>query len=827
VTPSGTRAGPPLALTADRWARLEPLLDAALALTPSNRAAFLAHACGADDATRGELEAMLVDCDRGAPLLDGPAADRFASLSTDVDIAALGATLADRYTLEREIGRGGMAVVYLARDRKHDRPVAIKVLSPRAESSVSSERFQREIAIAARLSHPHILPLFDSGEAAGSPYYVMPHVAGPSLRDRLRDGHPIGVTETVRLGREVAGALDYAHRSGVVHRDIKPDNILLLDGTALIADFGIARPTRPSPDAVMVTAAGIGLGTPSYMSPEQITQPELVDGRTDIYAAGCLLFEMLTGQPPYAGPGAAAVIAQHVGSPVPSVRALRPEVGPALEAVVQRAMAKDPAARFPTAGAFAEALADAAAAGAAPLAAASETASIAVLPFVNLSADPENEYFSDGVTEEIQNALTGIPSLKVASRSASFAFKDQGLGAVEIAQRLNVRTVLEGSLRRAGSRIRITAQLINAADGYTLWSERYDREVHDVFDIQEDIARTIVDTLRVRLTTAQAGVLAKRYTDSLEAYELYLRGRYCWFRRGMLKRSMGYFQRALEVDPDYALAHHGLADGYNVLALYGFSPPAEVIPRAARAVGSAVALAPDLAEVRTSQGFLELLRWNWEEADDILARATRLNPRYALAFSFHAWLLTTVGRETEARSAAERGQELDPLSPVTNGIAALVAYHRRDYVRAVRECERALEIEPTSFLALLAITLSYAAMGDHPNALAHAREGVQLSPDTLFLHGLLGAVYGMSGMDSEARAVLTELDARSATAYVAPMLRSWVHSHLGELDRAFACLEEACDERSAPLGFGIRFPIYDVMRSDPRFGVVLRRMRLA
>jgi TolB-like protein/Tfp pilus assembly protein PilF len=459
-------------------------------------------------------------------------------------------------------------------------------------------------------------------------------------------------------------------------------------------------------------------------------------------------------------------------------------------------------------------------------AAATEQASIAVLPFVNLSADAENEYFSDGVTEEILNALTAIPSIKVASRSASFAFKGLQLGASAIGRQLGVSTVLEGSLRRAGDRIRITVQLIKTSDGYTLWSERYDREVHDVFDIQEEIARTIVETLRVRLTTTDEGTLARRPTDNLEAYELYLRGRYCWFRRGMLKRSMGYFQRALEADPEYALAYHGLADGFCTLALYAFAAPADVMPKAAQAVARAVALAPELAEVRTSEGFLELLQWNWERAERTLREAIRLNPRYALAHSFHAWLLTTVGREDEAAVAARQGQELDPLGSATNGIAALVAYHRRDYERSVQECERALEIEPGSFLALLAITLSYAGMGNHAMALQHAREGVRLSPDSLFLHGLLGAVCGMAGLHEEARGILAGLDARASVSYVAPMLRSWIHAHLGEMDLAFAWLEAARAEHSPPLGFGIRFPIYDAMRQDPRFTDVLHRMKL-
>jgi serine/threonine protein kinase/Flp pilus assembly protein TadD len=812
-------------LTAERWKVLEPLLDAALCLTPTQRKAFLHEACAGDDEMRRELENMAAECGRSAAFLEPSAAERFKSLTGDYDFPHLHEALAERYRLEEEIGRGGMAIVFRAHDLKHDRPVAIKVLKAGLGAPLGVDRFVREIAISARLSHPHILSLYDSGEAAGSLFYVMPYVEGKSLRDRLRAEQQLPIDECLRVAREIAMGLDYAHRQRVIHRDIKPENVLLHDGSALLADFGIARALSQAA-ADSITGTSVALGTPAYMSPEQATSSTIVDGRSDLYAAGCVLFEMLTGQPPYNGPTVSSIIAQHVAAPVPSARALRPTVSLALDSLVQRLLAKSPVDRYATGAMLADALLDASAATGGAVVAPSEPASIAVLPFLNLSTDPENEYFTEGVTEEILNALTGIPALRVASRRSSFAFKGESITSTEIAQRLNVRTVLEGSLRRSGNRIRMTVQLINATDGYTLWSERYDRELQDVFAIQEEVARTIVETLRVRLTSDQDGSLAKRHTDDLEAYELYLRGRYCWFRRGMLKKSMGHFQKALEKDPDYALAYHGLADGYCVLGLYGFAPPSAVVPQARAAVERAVALAGDLAEVRTSQGFLQLINWEWANAERTLASAISLNPNYPLAYSFYSWLLTTIGREREAQDAARRGQELDPLSPVTNGIAALVSYHARDYDRAIRECERALEIEPSSFLGLLAITLSYAAKGDHAAAIAHGLEGVRLSPDALFLRGLLGAVYGMAGRRAEAEQVLDDLEQRSTMSYVAPMLRSWIQSHIGETDLAFASLEEALAERSCPLGFGVRFPIYDGLRADPRFADLLRRMAL-
>ena len=813
-------------LTGDRWREIEPLLDAALALTPTQRVAFLDQACDGDEQMRAELIAMAAECDKDAAALDAARARPDAD-GTPASFAALREALADRYDVQNEIGRGGMAIVLLAHDRKHQRDVAIKVLRADVGSAMGAERFQREIAIAARLSHPNILALHDSGEVAGLLFYVMPYVKGGTLRDRLRAEQQLALGECTRIALEMATALDYAHRQGVVHRDIKPENVLLQDGRVVIGDFGIARAMRHA-SGDPLTGASLSLGTPAYMSPEQATDSRHVDGRSDLYALGCVLYEMLTGQPPFNGPNAVSIITQHVAAPIPSARTLRAALSPTLDAVAQRAMAKIPADRFETGAALADALREAEAGGAAATPANSTHASIAVLPFTILSTDAENEYLSEGITEEIHNALTGIPGLRVASRRSAFAFKGQLVSISEVGQKLGVRTVLEGSFRRSQDRIRITAQLTNTADGYTLWSERYDRELEDVFAIQEEIARTIVETLRGRLTVAEEDRLVHRQTHDLAAYELYLRGRWCWDRRGMLTQSMSFFQRALEKDAHYALAHHGLADGYNVLALYAFAPPGSVVLQARHALVRAVELAPHSAEVRTSQGFLELLTWDWAAAERSLDLAIQLNPRYALAYSFIAWLYTTIGRERDADRAARRGQELDPLSPVTNGIAALVAYHARDYARSVAESQRALELEPTSFLARLAITLACAASGDFTMAVEHAAEGVRLSPDAVFLYALRGAVHGMAGHREEAAASLADLDRRARNGtYVAPVLRSWVHLHNGETELAFSSLEEAYTERSCPLGFGVRFPIYDGIRSDPRFGNLLARMNLA
>ena len=413
-------------------------------------------------------------------------------------LARLRAALADRYTIGRELGRGGMGIVLLAQDQKHHRQVAIKVLRPELAAALGRERFLREIATAAGLNHPHILPLHDSGEAEGFLYYVIPYVEGESLRERLDRERQLTLADAVQIAREVAGALNYAHGHNVLHRDIKPENILLSAGHALVTDFGIAR-TITAGGGGQLTEVGSLVGTPAYMSPEQVDGSPHIDGRADIYSLGCVLFEMLVGEPPFKGSALTAVIANRLSSPTPSPRVFRELIPEAVDAAVRKAMASLPADRFSTAAQFAEALGTSRPGEPGP--AAVPDRSIAVLPFTNQSSDPETEYFSDGIAEEIINALAQLPGLHVAARTSSFAFKGKGMDIAEIGAKLKVATVLDGSVRKAGNRVRITAQLVSVSDGYHLWSERYDSELDDVFAIQDHIARAIAQRFEVMLAS--------------------------------------------------------------------------------------------------------------------------------------------------------------------------------------------------------------------------------------------------------------------------------------------------------------------------------------
>ena len=472
----------------------------------------------------------------------------------------IAAALADRYTVERELGRGGMATVYLAEEKKHGRKVAIKVLRPEITAALGTERFLREIGIAARLAHPHIVPLIDSGEAGGFLYYVQPHVPGGSLRDRLEETSQLPLKDALRIAQEIGAGLDFAHRKGFVHRDVKPENILFADGHAVLADFGVARACSDA-DA-QVTEVGLAVGTPEYMSPEQASGEAELGPASDVYSFACVVYEMLAGEPPFHGLGPRAIMAKQVTESPRPLRGLRPEVPLATERAVGHALEKDPTQRYASAAEFVAALVAPDRPGATPTPA--TTRSIAVLPFVNASPDPDNEYLSDGITDELIDALAKIAGLRLASRTSVFALKGKPLDVRAVGALLGTSVVLEGTVRKAGDRLRITAQLTSTDDGRLIWSHRYDRKLVDVFAIQDEIAATIVNTLRATMFADLSEHVPRRYTENIQAYGLYLKGRYAWNKRTQegVAEAIGYFEQAIAEDPSYAPAYAGLADSY-------------------------------------------------------------------------------------------------------------------------------------------------------------------------------------------------------------------------------------------------------------------------
>jgi serine/threonine protein kinase len=602
-------------------------------------------------------------------------------------IAPLRAALRGRYEIRREIGQGAFATVYLAHDCRHERPVAIKVLNADPSSDAGELRFIREIRLLAGLQHPNILPLHDSGHVEALLYYVMPYVSGETLRARMSRERSLSIDAAVNIARESADALGCAHGQKIIHRDIKPENILLSGGHAIVADFGIARAIDIAGVRQLTRTGMGGPGTPAYMSPEQLLGDNPLDGRSDIYSLGCVLYEMLTGKPPFAGKEG---FVKRFTEPAPLPSSIRKEVEPWLDRVVETALSRNPADRYDTAGEMLRALngdssgepatrnargapqranpGTAQASAYNPLAAAPprvvreiEQASIGVLAFTNMSNNPENEYFSDGITEEILNALTRIPALKVAARSSSFALKGKSLDISEIGERLKVKTVLEGSVRRVGERVRITAQLINAADGYHLWSERYDRDVEDVFAIQDEIAGNIVRALRVVLSEEEKQAIERPAAGNVEAYDYYLRGRQFFhqFRRTGIQFARRMFERALEFDPSYSQAYAGLADCCSFLYMYWDGSKAN-LDAAEAASRKALELGPELAESHASRGFALSLNRNYEDARREFETAIRLNPKLYEAHYLYARTCVQEGKLAEAVAHYERAAQVRP-----------------------------------------------------------------------------------------------------------------------------------------------------------------------
>jgi serine/threonine protein kinase/Tfp pilus assembly protein PilF len=568
------------------------------------------------------------------------------------------------YTIDRELGRGGMATVYLAQDTKHERLVALKVLHPDLAASLGPERFLREIKLAARLNHPHILGLHDSGNAEGFLYYVMPYVEGESLREKLDREQSLGVDEAIHHGRGIASALDYAHRQGIVHRDIKPENIMLYEGEAMVMDFGIAKAVSTAGPETL-TQTGMMVGTPAYVSPEQAAGETNLDGKSDQYSLACVVYEMLTGERPFSGATPQAVMAKRFSEMPKPLREIRSSIPESVERAVTKAMARDASGRYATAAHFAQALSSGSMetptdTATIPHAVVSAAKSVAVLPFTNMSADAENEYFTDGMAEEIINALNKVQSLRVAARTSSFAFKGKNEDVGEIGRKLKVSTVLEGSVRKMGNRVRVTAQLVNVADGYHLWSERYDREMEDIFAIQDDISGAIVKALKVILTEGEKKQIEKVRAENVQAYDYYLRGRqYYQIHRKSLEYARQMFNRAVETDPEYARAYAGVADSCSLLYMY-YDAREYNLRQADMASAKALELEPELAEAHVARGLAVSLSKRFREAEGFFESAMKLDPKLYEAAYWYGRALMSEGRMPEAAKMFERASSLRP-----------------------------------------------------------------------------------------------------------------------------------------------------------------------
>jgi serine/threonine-protein kinase len=764
-----------------------------------------------------------------------------------------------RYEIRSKIGEGGMGQVYLAEDTRLHRKVALKILPAELASNRDRmRRFEQEATAAAALNHPNIAHVYEIADADIVHCIAMEFIDGVTLRGKIHR-EQTDLSKLLRYLQHVAEGLAKAHAAGIVHRDLKPDNIMVTrDGHAKILDFGLAklieqsRPGGMSAEEIsgMPTAfipqhsqPGTVLGTVGYMSPEQAQgRVNEIDHRSDIFSFGCILFEAATRRRPFEGKDALDSLHNIVHAPTPQIKGLNPVAPIDLQRIVRRCLAKDPEERYQTIKDVAIELKElrrelagstgfdtsvpSNADGSTPPA--STLPSIAVLPFVNMSADPDNEYFCDGLAEELINALTKIEQLYVVARTSAFSFKGKNTGIREIANTLNVRTVLEGSVRKIGNRLRITAQLISAADGYHLWSERYDRQMKDVFEIQDEISLSIVNVLKGKLLGEEKSALLRRHRADPEAYQLYLRGRYYWNlrTRNGLQRAIDSFREAINIDATYALAYAGIADAYNLLPGHGGLAPKDCFPKAKQAALKALEIDHTLAEAYTSLGFSSYrfyLDWNGAKAN--FEQAIKLNANYSTAHHWYSEFLTMLGLFEEALLHAQRALHLDPLSLPINTDLGQTFFFARQYERAIEQINKTIELDPVFTRAHILLGAAYEQRKEYQQAIDEFMTAVASSGGNTLPLAALGHAYASVGNTEEAEKILEELIELSHSRYVSPSDVAIVFIGLRRIERALEWLEKAYDDKSVWLVWLKVDPRLDRLRAmSPEFKDLLLRI---
>jgi serine/threonine-protein kinase len=774
-------------------------------------------------------------------------------------------TLSGRYRIDREIGRGGMASVYLAHDLRHDRPVALKVLDAELGAVIGAERFLREIQVVARLRHPNIVPLYDSGDAGGRLFYVMPYLQGESVAQYLKRAGAFAPDEAARLVSEVAEALEYAHAQGIIHRDIKPDNIMLDERHAIVMDFGIARALTESASESL-TPTGLIAGTPAYMSPEQIAG-DPVDGRSDIYSLGCVLFEMLAAKPPFSGPNARAAMAQRFATPTPPLDAIAQPGLAGVKKVIAKAMSLSPQQRYQSAREMIDDLrlggrpgavtaeaerqakrsrivtAVAAAAfvivavgallftgrqdGNNPVhdAAAPRVASIGVLPFANQSGDKQMEYFSDGLTDELISALSHVNGLQVAGRASSFSIKGKNLDAREAAQRLQVAYLVDAGVRSGGSHVRVTWQLIDGHTGRGLGSGEIDGQLRDVIALQDSFAATIVQELGPVIGQTSPGAALKHQTTDFEAHDLYLKGHFYWNQRtpGTMRQGIEYFKQAIAKDPRYALAWAELSSAYTLEPSFGDMPPSEAIPPAREAARRAFELDPTLSEANVAMGMSLMFNDRDPRAGlKYMDRAITLDPQNSFPRLFRVWPLVMLGRMPDALDEMRRALALDPLSPIINTRLGTMLIYMRRYNEAESELRKAVADEPTNLLARFQLGTALTYQGKFHEAFAQFPDAIDAEAGLDMAR--VAWARARAGDSAVARSIYQRLETRAKEHYISPFALGVAASAIGDQARALDYLESALQQGAGGLAF-LRFePGYERVRNDRRFLRVLNEI---
>jgi len=826
-------------MKAERYQQIEQLFHAALERKPEERAAFIEQVCGEDEALLREVESLLPYDDRARSFIETPPNNVAAAiLAAEPQQSMVGHNLG-HYRILSRLGAGGMGEVYLAEDTKLRRKVAIKLLSPEsAADEQAKKRLVREAQAAATLDHQNICTIHEVGEEDGHGFIVMQYVEGETLANRIQNGR-LELKEAIDVAVQVADALAEAHSRGITHRDIKPQNIMLTAKKQVkVLDFGLAKLTRDRQVSTsegatesVSTPPGMLFGTVQYMSPEQL-RGEVLDARSDVFNLGIVLYEMIAGRAPFAGATAADTLVAILHKTPLLLASHVAEVPAALEHFVSRCLAKQREHRYPSAK---ELLIDlkglAAELSPQPQPAVRASPSIAVLPFVNLSADPENEYFCDGLAEELLNALAKIKAFRVAARTSAFSFKGKNTDVREIGEKLNVGVVLEGGVRKVGNRLRITAQLVNVADGYHLWSERYDREMEDIFDLQDEISLAIVDALKVKLMGAEKAAVVKRYTDNAEAYQLYLKGRYFWYKFPApgYEKAREYFQQSIDADPTYALGYCGLADYFGMAAALGLMRPDEGWAKCEGAMNEALELDDTLAEIYNTKAGISFIYYrDWPAAERAFKRSIELNPNFAEAHHHYGLCLASYGRTEEALAASRRALQLDALSAHRNLWEGRVLFWSGRYDEAIEQYCRTLDLDGNFAAAHEWLGDTYEQKGQHAEAIAAWSRALVLRGKGE-LAALVDNTFAASGFNAAVRALalqhLESLNKRKERgAYVPAMAFLTLYLRLGDREQTAAWLAKAVLERNrAVLEISID-PRYESLRSEPQFVGLARQM---
>jgi serine/threonine-protein kinase len=746
---------------------------------------------------------------------------------------AIGETIS-HYEILEKVAEGGMGVVYKGRDRRLGRLVALKFLGADTQCSRESvERFLHEARAISQLNHPNIATIYDVGEEGGHRFLAFEYLPGGTLRAKVREasnGVRLSVRQILSYGRQIGEGLSHAHRHGIIHRDVKSENALLTEeGTVKLTDFGVAlvagRESKPA-------GGSSTAGTAAYMSPEQAQGLE-VDVRSDVFSFGVLLFELATGRVPFHDRQEAVILYDIVHTKEPSLSQFRQDLPAGLQPIVSKALEKDPDERYQSVDeivkdirALSESLRTPVTRRE-PLRRPDPT--IAVLPFVDMSPQKDQDFFCDGVTEEIINALTGVKGLKVVSRTSAFQFKGQPYDIREIGQQLGVQTVLEGSVRKAGNRLRITVQHINVSDGYHLWSQRYDREMEDVFAIQDEIAQAVVDQLRHTMEAEQPQAVARKQTTNVGAYECYLQGRFFLNQRTQeaLSKSLECFRSATQKDPQYTLAFAGLAEAYILLAAGSYleEPQEETLAKARQAAERALELDPDCAEAHVSMG-LVLFRadWNFQGAEREYLRALEINEGYASGHHHYAMLLAMTMRFDEAITQIERARELDPLALIISTAVGRIYYFAERYDDAIAQCKRTIALDPEFANAYFDLSITYAQAGRFEEAEKSVEKLIGLTENRVRELIFLCRLEAAKGNRDKALGYYADLQEVSKTQRVSAFVWAVLEVGLGEADRAMERLRQACEERDPPLLYIQCEHLWDRLRSRPDFHELIRKM---